>query len=67
MPRRLPHRCDMAFAHCHICLRALQLLSQSALTVRVAGYLPISYGLLYSEVPATPRVISYRKSDVPRW
>eukprot|EP00964_Phaeocystis_antarctica_P024649 scaffold13820_cov87-Phaeocystis_antarctica.AAC.1 len=27
----------------------------------------ISYGLLYSEVPATPRVISYRKSDVPRW
>ena len=27
----------------------------------------ISYGLLYSEVPATPRVISYRESDVPRW
>jgi len=28
---------------------------------------PISYGLLYSEVPATPRAISYRKYDVPRW
>ena len=42
MPRRLPHKCDMAFPHCHIYLRALQLLSQSAHSVRVAGYLPIS-------------------------
>ena len=27
----------------------------------------ISYGLVYSEFPATPRVIPYRESDVPRW
>ena len=39
---RLSRSCDMTFRHCHICLRALQLLTQSAHSVRVAGYLPIS-------------------------
>jgi len=27
----------------------------------------ISYGQANSEVPATPRVIPYGKSEVPRW
>ena len=41
------------------CLRA-----RSRCSASIAA---ISYGQANSEVPSTPRVISYLKSDVPRW